>query len=74
MLDDAIFSAFGQIKSALKNRYPKRSDRIFYLILIIGIAIIPILIFDYWLGRVSGLILVSLMFFTLISKSKEKKV
>jgi hypothetical protein len=73
MLDDAMFTAFGKVKSALKQKYPRRSDRIFYLILILGISVIPIVLFDYWFGRISGLILVSLMFFSLISKTKEQK-
>jgi len=59
MVDDAIIAAFSQIRLTLKQKYPDRVERIFYLLAIVSITIIPLLLFDYWLGRISGLIVVS---------------
>jgi len=72
MIDDAIIAAFSEIRTALKQKYPERIDRIFYLLLIVSITIIPVLFFDYWLGRISGLIIVSLLFIKLIRDNSKK--
>jgi len=72
MIDDAIIAAFSEIKTALKQKYPERFNRIFYLLLIVSITIIPVLFFDYWLGRISGLIIVSLLFIKLIRDNSKK--
>jgi hypothetical protein len=73
MLDDAIISALNEIRISLKTKYPDRTTRISYIILICCIAIIPILLFDYWIGRISGLIIVSGFFLKLIWGNNLKK-
>jgi len=72
MIDDAIIAAFTQIKKTLKQKYPDRFERIFYLLLIVLVTIIPLLLFNYWLGRISGLIVVSLFFIYLVFDSNKK--
>lgn len=71
MLDDAILDAFGKIKKLLKEKYPKASDRFALLLLMAVIVIIPLLLFEYWLGRIAGIILVSLFFLSIAVARKK---
>lgn len=72
MLDDSIFTAFIEIKKVLKKKYPNNIERLFYLAFITTIIVTPLFLFDYWLGRISGIILAGLMFFTIVSNAKNE--
>jgi len=76
MLDDAIIAALNKIRVSLKTKYPDRATRIFYIFIICCIAIVPIMLFDYWIGRISGLLIVSVLFLKIVwdNNSKKKKV
>lgn len=71
MLDDAIFDGLGEIKKMLKKKYPKASDRYALLLLMALIVIIPLVLFDYWLGRIAGIILISLFFLSIAASTKK---
>ena len=66
MLDDSIIAALNEVRIVLRKKYPSRITRILFIIIIFFIALIPIILFDYWLGRISGLIIVSIFFLKLI--------
>lgn len=72
MLDDTIFEAILEIKNLLKEKFPSRNKRILYLLLISLVITIPIFIFDYWIGRISGIILVSIIVLIILSSSKAE--
>jgi hypothetical protein len=75
MLDDAIIAALNEIRVSLKIKYPDKATRIFFIVIICFIVIIPIMLFDYWIGRISGLIIVSGFFLKLVwdNNSNKKK-
>jgi len=66
MLDDSIIAALSEVRIVLRKKYPSRITRILFIIIIFFIALIPIILFDYWLGRISGLIIVSIFFLKLV--------
>jgi len=66
MLDDSIIAALNEVRIVLRKKYPSRITRILFIIIIFFIALIPIILFDYWLGRISGLIIISIFFLKLV--------
>ena len=72
MLDDAIITAIGNLNNVLKEKYKRKSDRIFFLILMFAIILVPIFAFEHWVGRIAGLVLVSLFFATMVFKNREQ--
>jgi hypothetical protein len=62
MFDDSIIMAFIEIKDQLKEKYPDKGTRIFLVSIIIAVTLTPVFLFDYWIGRISGLILVILFY------------
>ena len=77
MLDDAIIAALNEIRVSLKLKYPDKATRIIFIIIICFIVIIPIMLFNYWIGRISGLIIVSGFFLKLIwdnNTNNKKKI
>jgi len=72
MIDDAIVEALSKIKKVLKQKYPNTIERIFYLLLAAIVTVIPVILFDYWLGRICGLLVISLFFIYVIWDTNKK--
>jgi len=71
--DDTIFEAFLEIKRLLREKYPEGWKRFLFLLLAIVISITPIFLFEFWLGGISGVLLVSVFLFIAASSLKQKR-
>jgi hypothetical protein len=71
MLGAAVGMAIFQIGKRLKEKVPNLLLRILIIVFITIIALTPFALFDYWLGGLIGLIIVTVTFFIIIRKKNS---
>ncbi len=66
MLGDAIIQGIIQLRKILKEKITNPFIRIPTILGMAIVAITPLLLFDYWVGSIIGLVIVTIMFLFII--------